>query len=80
MSLLCSVEDGTNGVCHCLLCFGFLLVTANYFIDGYFISSGSQELFFASPLLQNLAYFSSHKSLVKANAAWFFPYLEYPYL
>lgn len=78
--LSCFVEDGSNGVCYCLLCFRFLLVITNYFTYGYFISSGIQELFFASLLLQNLAYFSFHKSSVEASAACFFPYLEYPSL
>lgn len=80
MSLLCFAEDRTNGICHCLLCFRSLLVTTNYFTYRYFISSGGQELFFTSPLLQNLAYLSFHKSSVEANAACFFLYLEYPSL
>lgn len=37
----------------------------------YFISSGSQELFFASPLLQNLSYFSFHKSSVDVLLIFF---------
>lgn len=75
MLFLKSIKGGCN-YWYLSLFIVLLVPVGDNFTYGYFLSSGSQVGFFASSLLQNMAYFSSHKSLEEANAACFFPYLE----